>query len=328
MTNIIMEVRDLFVSYHTREGVARVLNGVDLELPRGSVLGLVGESGCGKSVLCSAMVNLVRRPGRIDGGDVLYLGGSLLEKPESELRLLRGNEIAMIVPHAHTALNPLLSVGDQIANVCRTHFKVSRAEARRRAVEAIAAVGINDPERRFHAYPHELSGGMVQRIVIAIGLLCSPHMLIADEPTSGLDVTIAAQVLDMMAELIEGGDSSNLIATRDLAIVAQYCQTIAVMCAGQIVEQAAVKQFFQNAAHPYSHLLLASAAFDIERAESIARSRKPPDKYNLVPGCPFSERCRFAEDRCAADRPPPVPIAANHYARCHFPIRSLHAYTA
>ncbi len=206
MTDSILQIKDLYISFHTREGVARVLNGISLELPRGSTLGLVGESGCGKSVLCSAMLNLVRRPGRIDQGDVLYEGQSLLKKPEAELRTLRGKEIAMILPHPHTAMNPLLTVGDQIANMYQSHFAVSRAEAQRKAMEAIAAVGINDPERRYHAYPHELSGGMAQRIIIAMGLLSSPRVLIADEPTSGLDVTIAAQVLDCLLYTSDAAD--------------------------------------------------------------------------------------------------------------------------
>jgi len=320
MTDNILEVKDLYVSFHTREGVARVLNGVSLGLPRGSTLGLVGESGCGKSVLCSALLHLVRRPGRIDKGDVLYEGESLLRQSEAELRALRGKEIAMILPNPHTALNPLLTVGDQIANMYQSHFNVPRAEAQHRAVEAIAAVGINDPERRYHAYPHELSGGMAQRIIIAIGLLFSPRVLIADEPTSGLDVTIAAQVLDMMAGLIQKGDSSNLISTRDLAIVAQYCQIVAVMCAGQIVEQAPVQHFFEGAKHPYSRLLLAAAAFDTAGEEAVSVSQRPPDKYNLPPGCPFSERCRFAQGCCAMERPPLASVAEHHYVRCHFPL--------
>ncbi len=322
MTDSILEVKDIHVSFRTREGVARVLNGVSLELFRGSTLGLVGESGCGKSVLCSAMLNLIRRPGHIDRGDVLYEGESLFTKPEAELRALRGEEIAMIPPNPHTAMNPLLTVGGQMANMYQSHLEVAQAEARHRAVEAIAAVGINDPERRYHAYPHELSGGMAKRIVVAMALLCSPRVLIADEPTSGLDVTIAAQVLDMMAGLIEKGDSSNLIATRDLAIVAQYCQTVAVMCAGQIVEQSPVQDFFKNARHPYSRLLLAAAAFDTAKGEAFSVSRKPPDKYNLPPGCPFSERCRFAQDRCATEQPPLVPVAAHHYLRCYSPVRT------
>jgi len=324
MTDNILEVKDLYISFRTREGVARVLNGVSLELPQGSTLGVVGESGCGKSVLCSAMLNMVRRPGHVDKADLLYEGESLLSKAEAELRALRGKEIAMIVPNPHTAMNPLLTVGAQIANMYQSHLDVSQAEARRRAVEAIAAVGINDPGRRYYAYPHELSGGMAKRIIIAMALLFSPRVLIADEPTSGLDVTIAAQILDMMAELIEKGDSSNLIATRDLAIVAQYCQTVAVMCAGQIVEQSPVEHFFKNARHPYSRLLLAAAAFDTAGVEGVTVSRKPPNKYNLPPGCPFSERCRFAQDRCAMEQPPLVPVATDHYVRCYSPMRTLY----
>jgi oligopeptide/dipeptide ABC transporter ATP-binding protein len=319
MTDNILEVKDLDVSFHTREGVARVLSGVNLELKRGSTLGLVGESGCGKSVLCSAILNLVRRPGRIEGGDVLYRGESLLAKPESELRTVRGKEIALILPHPHTALNPLLTVGDQIANMYRSHSGASKAEAETKAVDAIARVGINDPEYRYRAYPHELSGGMAQRIIIAMALLCSPRVLLADEPTSGVDVTISAQVLDMMAGLIEQGDSSNLIATRDLAIVAQYCQSVCVMCAGQIVEQCAVASFFTSARHPYSRLLLAaiSGAGD---EDQYSVSRKPPDKYNLPAGCPFSTRCRFVEERCATERPPIAWITDDHYVRCFCPV--------
>jgi oligopeptide/dipeptide ABC transporter ATP-binding protein len=320
MTRAILQVNNLHVSFKTREGLARVVTGVNLTLAERSVLGLVGESGCGKSVLCSAVLNLVRRPGRIVKGEVLYKGRDLLRSPESELQRLRGSEVAMILPHPHTALNPMLCVGDQIANMWRAHHDASRLEARRKALEAIAAVGINDPERRYAAYPHELSGGMAQRIIIAIGLLCSPFVLIADEPTSGLDVTIAAQVLDMMAGLIEKEDASTLIATRDLAIVAQYCHNIAVMCAGQIVEQAPVETFFENAAHPYSRLLLAAAMFDSEAADRISRSRNPPDKYNLPPGCPFSERCSLVNERCTLERPPLRALSAYHSVACFSPM--------
>jgi len=214
----------------------------------------------------------------------------------------------------------LLAVGDQIANMCQSHSDVPQAEARRRAVDAIAAVGINDPERRYYAYPHELSGGMAKRVIVAMALVCSPRILIADEPTSGLDVTIAGQVLDMMAELIEKRASSNLIATRDLAIVAQFCQTVAVMCAGQIVEQCPVEDFFKNARHPYSRLLLAAATFDRAGQEAVSVSRKPPDKYKPAPGCPFNERCRFAQERCGTERPPLAPLIAHHYVRCYFPL--------
>lgn len=323
MRDAILEVKDLHISFRTREGTAHVLNGIDLQLLRGSTLGLVGESGCGKSVLSSALINLLQRPGRIDQGDVLYEGQSLLKKPEAELRALRGKEIALIVPNPHTAMNPLLTVGDQIANMYRSHFGASRAEARRRAVEAIASVGINDPERRYDAYPHELSGGMAKRIIIAMALLCSPRVLVADEPTSGLDVTIAAQVLDMMAGLLEKGDSSNLIATRDLAVVAQYCQTVAVMCAGQIVEQAPVESFFRNARHPYSRLLQAAAVFDAARKEAISGPGKPPGKGSLPSGCPFSGRCRFAQERCPTERLLLTEVEANHYVRCHYPMRDV-----
>lgn len=317
----ILEVKDLHVRFDTREGTAYVLNGVDLELARGSTLGVVGEAGCGKSVLGSAILGYVRRPGRIEGGQVIYEGQDVLQLSEAELQALRGKEIAIISPNARTAFNPLLCVGDQIANVYQSHFHIPRATARAKAVESIAAVGINDPVRRYHAYPHEFSGGMVQRLVIAVGMLCSPRVLVADEPTSDLDVTIAAQVLDMMAGLITNGVSSNLILTRNLAIVAQYCETVAVMCAGQILEQARVGSFFEKAWHPYSRLLLTLATFDDRGEREVARSEAMPDKYRLPLGCPFSERCVFADNRCVEERPQRVDVGEHHFVRCHHPMK-------
>jgi len=313
----ILEAKGICLQFATRAGTACVLNDMGLVCRSGEVMGLVGESGSGKTVLAGVLLNHIRRPGKIVSGQVLFEGQDLLKLSASELQPIRGRQIAIIVSNARIALNPLIGVGGQIANIYSSHFDVSKKEAREVALEAIKATGINDPAARYNALPHELSGGMVKRIIIAAALVLEPKLLIADEPTSGLDVTIQAQVLDSMAELIgQKKTVSTVLMTRDLGIIAQYCTHVVVTYAGQVVEEAPVQRFFDGPAHPYSILLLASASLNPERGLAVAQIGAPPSKYNLPNGCLFYERCRIPGERCRFERPPLVEVEPGHLVRC------------
>lgn len=313
----IFEAEDISVEFATREGIAHVLNGLGFACRRGQVIGLAGESGSGKTVLVGALTNHIRRPGKITSGKVMYDGRDLLKLTEAELQPIRGRNIGVIVSNSLTALNPLVCVGDQIANIYGSHFDATKNEARASALEAIAATGINDPERRYASYPHELSGGMAKRIIIAAALVCAPSVLIADEPTSGLDVTIQAQVLDSMAELIrQKKTAGTVLMTRDLGIIAHYCSTVTITYAGQVVEEAPVARFFDNPIHPYSRLLLASTRLDRRPGSGIAIMGPPPNKYDLPMGCLFRARCLVANETCEHDRPPLIEVEPAHLVRC------------
>ncbi len=316
-TDAILEARGINIQFTSRAGTARVLNDMSFTCHRGQMIGVVGESGSGKTLLAGVLVGHVRRPGEIASGEVIFRGQDLFKLNEKELQPIRGRQIGMIVSDAHTALNPLVCVGDQVANIYQSHFDVSKQEARARALEAIKATGINDPETRFNSYPHELSGGMAKRIIIAAALVCEPAFVIADEPTSGLDVTIQAQVLDSMVDLIgRKKTEGTLLMTRDLGIIAQYCTRVIIAYAGQVVEEASVERFFQGPLHPYSRLLLASASLDAQRRSGIAKMGPPPDKYNLPAGCLFRDRCLLADGSCLHQRPPVLEIEPGHLVRC------------
>lgn len=316
-TDAVLEVMGLDIQFTTRAGTGRVLNDMSFTCHRGQMIGVVGESGSGKTLLAGALVGHVRRPGEIASGEVIFKGQDLLKLNEKELQPIRGRQIGMIVSDAHTAMNPLVCVGNQVANIYQSHFDVSKQEARARALEAITATGINDPETRFNSYPHELSGGMAKRIIIAAALVCEPAFVIADEPTSGLDVTIQAQVLDSMVDLIgQKKTEGTLLMTRDLGIIAQYCTRVIITYAGQVVEAASGERFFQGPLHPYSRLLLASASLDAQRRSGIAKMGPPPDKYNLPAGCLFQDRCLLANGSCLYERPPLLETEPGHLVRC------------
>jgi peptide/nickel transport system ATP-binding protein len=316
-TEAVLEARGIHVRFTTRAGTACVLNDMGFACREGEMTGLVGESGSGKTVLAGVLVNHIRRPGKIASGQVLYDGRDLLALPGEDLRSIRGREIGSIVSNAHTALNPLICVGDQIANIYRSHFDVSKEEAETAALEAITATGINDPEKRYEALPQELSGGMVKRIIIAAALVLEPRFLIADEPSSGLDVTIQAQVLDSMMDLIgQKKTAGTVLMTRDLGIIAQYCTRVVVTYAGQVVEEASVERFFEGPTHPYSVLLLASATLNPERGLVVARMGAPPSKFDLPEGCLFYDRCRVADDHCRLERPALLEAEPDHLVRC------------
>jgi oligopeptide/dipeptide ABC transporter ATP-binding protein len=312
----LLEVRDLRVEYARGTGAIRVLNGVGLTIRPGESLGVVGESGVGKTVLVRAILGLLDPPWRVVSGRVLYRGQDLLTLSEPVLRRLRGKEIALTTHEPRKHLNPVATIGDQMARMVQAHSPASRAQARGRAIELLRMVGIPEPELRLLAYPHELSGGMCQRVVIAMALAHSPKVLMGDEPTAGLDVTISRQILDLMRALVRDFDSSLLLVSRDLGVVAHYCERVAVMYAGQIVEVADVPAFFAGAIHPYSRRLLraAVAATGDRRGtlSSVGRRAEGP----AATSCPYASRCPLCIERCTREAPPLDPVASGHGVRC------------
>jgi ABC-type dipeptide/oligopeptide/nickel transport system ATPase component len=256
-----LEVDDLHTYFFTAAGVVKAVNGVSLRLEVGKMLGIVGESGAGKTTLAHSIMRVVPPPGRVVKGATSLFGRDLQQLPEEKLRLVRGKEIAMIVPNPRAELNPLLTIGEQLANVARAHLRLDRREAIKRAIEMLARVKIPDPARRARAYPHELSGGMAQRVVIAMALIGEPKVTISDDATSGLDVTVQAQILDLTLQLLHERDSASLMITRDLGIVANYCDHVAVLYRGKVLEIAGVRSFFSAPQHPYSIELLSAFSY-------------------------------------------------------------------
>jgi oligopeptide/dipeptide ABC transporter ATP-binding protein len=312
----LLEVLGLRAAYQGEAGPVPVLNGVDLTLAAGQTLGIVGESGSGKTVLVRAMLGLLRPPWRIEAGEVRFDGQDLLTKSEDELQAIRGRVIALTTPEPRKHLNPLLRVGEQIVNVIRAHSDVSRRAAYERAEELLAAVGIPDPKRRLASYPHELSGGMCQRVVIAMALTHSTRLLLADEPTAGLDVTISRQILDLMHDLVRESQTSLILVSRDLGVVAHYCERVAVMYAGEIVETASVPTFFAGAAHPYSRHLIRAAAAARDSSQAAAPTVRERSSGRPGSGCVYAPRCPVAIGRCQTERPKLEPLVEGHLASC------------
>ena len=311
-----LEIKDLQVDYATDDGVVHALNGVDLELFHGESLGLVGETGAGKTTLAKCVLGLLpKRTARIHSGEIFYDGTDLLKASEADMRKVRGAHIAMIFQDPMTSLNPVLTVGEQIAEAVENHEKCSSSQARARAEEMLELVGI--PAQRIDEYPHQFSGGMKQRVVIAIALACNPKLLIADEPTTALDVTIQAQVLEMIQQLREKFQTSMLLITHDLGVVAQNCDRVAVIYAGEIVEYGTVRDVFKRMQHPYTKGLFTSIPqihADVKRLVPIQGMM--PDPTNLPAGCKFSTRCPYAEPRCHEERPVLYEVESGHMARC------------
>jgi oligopeptide/dipeptide ABC transporter ATP-binding protein len=288
----LLEIKNLKTFFFTEDGVVKAVDGVDLAVYPGEVLGLVGESGCGKSVSFLSVMRLISQPGKITAGEIIFDGRDLLKLTETEMTHVRGNRISMIFQQPQTALNPVFKVGEQIAEVLTIHQNLGREDSIQRAVELLKMVGIPEPEKRAQAYPHELSGGMAQRVMIAMALACVPELLIADEPTTALDVTIQAQILDLMRALRNKVGASVVLITHDLGVVAEMAERVAVMYAGRIVEQAEVKTLFSNPCHPYTRGLMGSIPIlgkIKEHLEVIPGS--VPNLVNLPPGCRFAARC-------------------------------------
>jgi len=316
----LLSVRDLTVEFDLDGLRARGADGVSFDLNRGEVLGVVGESGCGKSVTALAIMRLLQEPPARVTGEVLLAGQDLLRLPEREMREVRGGRIAMVFQDPLSALNPVMTVGFQVAEAIALHQRLSRREAWGKAVAMLADVGIPDPAQRAHSYPHQLSGGQRQRVMLAMAFACDPEVVIADEPTTALDVTVQRQVLDLMLELRRARGTAILLITHDLGVVAETADRVQVMYAGRVVETAAVRDLFAAPRHPYTAALLASVPrMDTPRSRRLPGIEgQPPEILSLPPGCPFQPRCPNAAPECAA-MPPWSEGGAGHRFRCHHP---------
>ncbi len=313
----LLSVSDLQVRFHTRDGVVRAVDGVGFELERGQTLGLVGESGSGKSVTCHALIGLVPRPPGEVSGSALFDGQDLLRMAAREGRALRGKRIAMVFQDPMTSLNPHLRISEQVIEPLLIHEGLGRREALRLAQAMLEAVGIGDAGRRLHSFPHEFSGGMRQRVMIAMALIARPDLLVADEPTTALDVTVQAQILDLVRSLQRERGMAVLFVTHDLGVVSGLCDRVLVMYAGRVVETADVRTLFHGARHPYTRALQRSLpALQAKGAELRAIPGLPPDPARPLPGCPFAPRCEFAAERCRVETPALVEIAPGHAHAC------------
>ena len=319
MSEPLLRVHDLRTYFYTESGVARSVDGVSFEIAPGETVGLVGESGCGKSVTALSLLRLIRPPGRIEAdSEILFDGKNLATIDEKSMRAIRGARISMVFQEPMTALNPVFTVGDQIAEVVRIHGAGSKGEAWDRAVKMLETVGIPAPAQRANEYPHQLSGGMRQRVVIAMALVMNPALVIADEPTTALDVTIQAQILELLADLQKQFGTSILLITHDLGVVAETVSRVIVMYGGEVVEEAPVRELFASAHHPYTEGLLSAmpqVGQERERLATIPGTVPPPTAWPT--GCRFHDRCPYAWDRCASEHPPLYQIGNGHVSRCH-----------
>jgi oligopeptide/dipeptide ABC transporter ATP-binding protein len=330
---LLLSVRNLVTSFRTDAGVVRAVDGVSFDVTGGTTLGIVGESGSGKTVTSLSILRLVQPPGFIESGEILYGGQDLLKLDERDMRAIRGRKISMIFQEPMTSLNPVYTAGHQIAEVFRIHQKVSGAEAKTRTIEMLRRVGIASPDTRFDSFPHEMSAGMRQRVMIAMALACEPELLIADEPTTALDVTIQAQILDLLRASQEKSKMSIIFVTHDLGVVAEFAQELVVMYAGKVVEQGGVSDVLARPKHPYTEGLLRSVATlgSGRRGADNPLSRLPtipgaaPDRTALLKGCRFAERCSYVEAKCSASEPPlsevevdGLRIARERRTRCFF----------
>ena len=315
----LLEVRDLKTQFFTQRGVVHAVDGVSFDLESGETLGLVGESGCGKSVSALSIMRLIPDPpGRIVGGEVIFDGQDLLKLPESEMRRVRGRQISMVFQEPMTSLNPVLSVERQLTEALELHLGMNKGEARREAVRRLEQVGIPDPERRVKQYPHQFSGGMRQRVMIAMALSCDPKLIIADEPTTALDVTIQAQILELMKSLSLESGVALIIITHNLGVVARYADRVNIMYAGKIIERGSALDIYRRPSHPYALGLLNSVPrLDQPRKEKLDPIEgQPPDLISMGAGCSFRERCRFSIDRCAEEVPSLQSVGDGHLAAC------------
>jgi peptide/nickel transport system ATP-binding protein len=320
----LLSVRDLSLEFRTRTGTVRALDKVSLEVAKGETVGIVGESGSGKSVLSFSVLGILDDAAKVTGGSIRFGGDELLGAGERKLRRLRGREIAMIFQNPRTALNPIRAIGPQIEDVLAEHEQGTRADFRRKALEGLAQVRIPDPERRYSAYPFELSGGQCQRVMIALALACGPQLLIADEPTTGLDVTTQAAIMALVRDLSSHRNMATVLITHDLALASEYCDRIVVMHAGQIAEVAGTRELFESPRHPYTAKLIASTPSpegDVNALSSVA-GNLPDMRSERLPKCRFYARCERALERCAVEDLPEVPVAPGHSAFCFNPLPS------
>jgi len=314
----LLEVKDLATYFFTPEGVVKAVDGVSYDLEEGETLALVGESGCGKSVSALSLMRLIQNPGRTVAGQVTFDGKDLLSLSDSAMRAVRGNDMAMIFQEPMTSLNPVLTIGKQLTEALQLHLEMDRKAANDRAGELLEMVGIPEGRNRLTDYPHQFSGGMRQRVMIAMALSCNPKMLIADEPTTALDVTIQAQILELVKRLGQELGTAVLIITHNLGVVARYADRVNVMYAGKIIERGSAEEIYHNPRHPYTIGLLNS----VPRLDEAIKAQLepieglPPDLIGLPPGCSFRPRCKFSIDRCATEVPPLEEVAAGHISAC------------
>ena len=319
MSDKILEVIDLETHFFSSRGVAKAVDKVSYSLKKGEILGVVGESGCGKSVTALSILGLVQSPpGKIVGGEILLDGENLLELSEQEMqRRIRGNRISMIFQEPMTSLNPLFTVGKQLMEPLMLHRGMNKAEAKKEAIRMLSLVGIPLPERRFREYPHSMSGGMRQRVMIAMALCCNPEVLIADEPTTALDVTIQAQILDLMKKLRDELGTAIILITHDLGVVAEMCDRAVVMYCGSVVEEGTVTEIFKDARHPYTRGLIASIPTLTDEKEELYNIRGTvPNLMDLPAGCRFADRCEHCTEQCRSQRPGAVRLSETHLVRC------------
>lgn len=321
-----LEVKNLKTRFKTDDGSFLAVDDVSFEVKKGKTLGIVGESGCGKSVTSLSIMRLIQKPGNIESGEILFNNQNILKHDEKQMREIRGNEIAMIFQEPMTALNPVFTCGDQVEEAIINHQKnLSKAETKQKAIDMLRMVGIPAPEKRYSEYPHQLSGGMRQRVMIAMALSCNPKLLIADEPTTALDVTIQAQILDLMRKLKKDLGTSMILITHDLGVVAEMCDEVIVMYAGKVVEKGTVEDIFYRPQHPYTRGLLDSIPH-FETGHKLKELNTipglVPSLYNLPKGCRFAERCKFAQDKCRTEYPALQKTKDTQEVACFFPLQS------
>ncbi len=314
----LLEVKDLKVSFFTHAGEVKAVGGISYEINHGEIMGIVGESGSGKSVEAYTIIGLLQSPGKVVGGEILFDGENVLEYTPEQMEDFRGNKVSMIFQNPMTCLNPVYSIGNQLSEAILCHQKGEKKEAWDKSIEMLKLVGINNPEKRMKQYPHELSGGMRQRVMIAMGLICDPKLLIADEPTTALDVTIQAQILELIKKLQEERKMSVIFITHNLGVVAEVCDKVSVMYAGKIVEQGSVDDIFYNPSHPYTLGLMRSMPrVDAEEYERlIPIEGNPVDMLNPPEGCGFGARCEYCMNICLRKEPPTIDLGNGHRSSC------------
>jgi len=319
LAEALLQVKDLKTNFYTEEGVVQAVAGVSYDIQPGEIVGLVGESGCGKTVSALSILRLIPNPpGKIVGGEIIFEGDDIIKMDEEEVRHIRGNKIGMIFQEPMTSLNPVLTIGRQLTETLELHLKMDKKAATQRAIELLEMVGIPEARQRINDYPHQFSGGMRQRVMIAMALSCNPKLLLADEPTTALDVTIQAQILELLTRLTRELGTAVIVITHNLGVVARYADRVFVMYAGKVIESATAAELYANPRHPYTLGLLKS----VPRLDEIRKEKldpiegMPPDLINLGAGCPFRPRCRFSVDRCKEENPPLIAVAEAHASAC------------